>query len=123
MNTRYNATFRPPAPTIASKLRAPGRGAWFDIEALIDSGSDLCGVPIEVANALDLPQVRRVPAVGFEGTVSQVIVYRMDIVLGRKRFLRAEALGLVRPYALIGRNVLNELVVELNGPARTLTLR
>jgi predicted aspartyl protease len=104
-------------------VREPGTRAWLELDAMIDSGSDLAGVPSSVAEALNLPPVRLQTATGFDGRPTPVPIFRVDLEISAVEFLRVEAIAVGRPYALIGRNVLNRLLVELDGPREQLAVR
>jgi len=119
---RYSARFDPPAPALPVSFRAPGELQQRAVEALIDTGADLCGVPESIADELELPPVRVAHAAGFRGASIEVVVYRVDLTIGGLDFPRVEALALGRPYGLIGRNVLRRLVARLDGPRSQLEL-
>ncbi len=105
------------------RFRAPGGRGFATLDAMIDSGADLCGFPEHLATALDLPPVRLAQATGFLGKPLETIVYRVDLEIDGIAFSRVEALALGRSYALIGRNVLCQLIVRLHGPRGQLELR
>ncbi len=88
--------------------------------ALVDSGADACMIPIDIvkrlgARAVDIQYVR-----GVTGEVTLVELYEVAVQVG------PHSLGYVRAVALqanteiiLGRDVLNQMVVTLNGPGLT----
>lgn len=57
------------------------------------------------------------------GELQEVIVYRIDIKIGTIAFERVEALSTRRPYVILGRNILQRLVMRVDGPGATLEIR
>jgi predicted aspartyl protease len=119
---RYSRDFSPPAPTVPVVVRLPRGGESRELEGKIDSGADVCAIPEDVIAELDLPPVRIVRAAGFGGVLQDAILHHCAIELPGRRFDHVEALGTHRRYAIIGRNVLRELVVRLDGPGSMLSV-
>lgn len=107
-------------------LRSPLAQDARSVDGKVDSGADLCAVPDYVIAELDLPPVRRVRAAGFNGVLLEAILFHVDIELAlgttARRFEHIEALSTRRPYAIIGRNVLQRFVTRLDGPNSVLTV-
>ncbi len=120
MRRSFSRVFTPPAPVVPLRLRAPGHHAVLEIEAKVDTGADLCAVPVSLVAALDLPPVRAVQATGFSGAAHEAIVYRVDLEIDGVVFRRIETMAFGRPYALVGRNVLQHLVARYDGPRERL---
>jgi predicted aspartyl protease len=119
---RYSTEFDPPAPMVPVSVRAPG---GVDLRALLgklDSGGDICAVPLSVIEELDLPPVRKVRAAGFAGELVTATVFMMDLVLADMTFSSVEALATRRPYVIVGRSVLRHFVLRLDGPKSELHL-
>ncbi len=122
MKRALSRDFHPPAPLVPVVVRAPGEAEGQRLEGKIDTGADLCAVPAHVVAALDLPPVRTVRAASFEGVLHEVILYRCDLSLAGTTFTAVEALLTRRPYAIVGRNVLQKLVVRVDGPRQQLDI-
>jgi predicted aspartyl protease len=122
MKRRYSRAFTPPAPMVELRVRAPGGAERRKLEAKIDSGADLCIVPDDVVAELDLPPVRTVRAAGFDGAHREALLYHCSIELAGHHFPHVEALATRRRYTIVGRNVLQALVVRLDGPGSTLSI-
>lgn len=122
MKRRYSAAFEPPAPVVSVEVCAPRGVDSVRVEAKVDTGADLCTLPLHVARRLDLPAVRVARAAGFSGAAVEVIVYAADFDLDDHRLDALEVLLTERPYALLGRNLLRRALLRLDGPRQRLDL-
>ncbi len=118
----YNRSdFDPPAPFALVELRNPASGATLPgVPMLIDTGADVTLVP---QGALD--QLSILPALetlyelaGFAGGTRTLAAVRLELIFYRKTF-RGQFLPVDQPWGILGRNVLNALVLLLNGPSLT----
>jgi hypothetical protein len=50
-------------------------------------------------------------------------LYRVDFEIENRRFERLEAIATLRPYVILGRNLLRHLLLRLDGPRERLELR
>jgi predicted aspartyl protease len=103
-------------------VSAPDSSGGLAIEGKLDSGADLCALPEDVVDELDLAPVRSVRAAGFGGTLQDALLYHCAIELAGHRVEHLEALSTRRRYAIIGRNLLRHVVLRLDGPRNVLTL-
>lgn len=122
MKARYSKDFWPPAPMVPVVIRVPGELQGRRIEGKIDSGADLCAIPDDVVVELDLPPVRIVRAAGFAGHLQEATLYHCSLEIAGHRAAHVEALVTRRRYAIIGRNVLQDLLVRLHGPKQEVSL-
>ncbi len=105
----------PPAPIVRATVRGPSDSA-DDIPMLIDTGSDVSVVPQAVAEAIGAPiHPSRVPVQFYTGAEEAWEEAELSVEFGRFRF---EGLFLVveSSYGILGRNVLNLLMLTLDGP-------
>jgi predicted aspartyl protease len=123
MKRRYNRMFNPPAAVVRVEIRRPGTGEAVEIDAKLDTGADVCGLPEWAVATLDLLPLRLVRAAGFSGLLEETPIYRMDLELAGRALEDVEVLATRRPYAIIGRNVLRTLVARFDGPLETVELR
>jgi predicted aspartyl protease len=119
---RYSRAFEPPAPVVPVAVRAPGGLDSVAVDAKVDTGSDICTLPLHVARRLDLPAVRVARATGYSGASTEVIVYAADFSLDDHQLEALDVVVTERPYALLGRNLLRRAVLHLDGPGERLDL-
>jgi predicted aspartyl protease len=117
----YDAeNFDPPAPVVHVLLRNPATGASFqNVPMLIDIGTDATAIPNTYAEQLDIdPMTDKTYIVeGFDGQtrISQIAEAEMEIA---GRLFRGQFLLLDQAHGYLGRNVLNQLRILLDGPRR-----
>lgn len=118
MATYDAAWFAPPAPLALVRLRNPETGAEvIEVPMLLDTGADVSLVPHAQATRLGLQSdpARRYELVGFDDTVSTAPVVRLELRLLGRRF-RGQFLLIEQDWGIIGRNILNQVIVLLDGP-------
>lgn len=115
MKQGYDRSFNPPAPVLPIVVSGP-TGRRTRLDAKIDTAADVSGLPRAVVEDLGLLPARRVRAVTWRGEPTEVRLHRGDVLLMGRRIRDAEWLPIARPYALLGRDLLNELVLLLDGP-------
>lgn len=103
-------------------VRSPGGTETRHIEGKVDTGADICALPDSVITDLDLPPVRAVRAAGFGGVLQETLLFHVDLEIVGRRSKHVEALSTRRPYAIIGRNILQQFAIRLDGPKSTLTV-
>ncbi|MFO0763198.1 MAG: hypothetical protein U0359_42565 [Byssovorax sp.] len=123
MKRALSRAFHPPAPMVPVRVRAPAGPDTVDVEGKLDTGADLSAVHDQTIAELDLPPVRTVRAAGFLGTLEEVLIYRADLEVDGHVFPRVEVLATRRPYVILGRNVLQHLVLRVDGPQEKLEIR
>ena len=119
MNTAFDRSFYPPAPVLRIQLSAPEEPATAEwLLALVDTGSDGTLIPATYLNqieALPLGEATIHSVLG-QSRVSQM--YRVDLHFGQlvlpNVVVIADDQG---TEALLGRNVLNKLILLLDGRA------
>lgn len=116
MRRRYGRDYEPPAPFVRITVRAPGDERTLTVDAKVDTGADLCTLPQFVVTELDLPGMRVVRVLGFEGEPARVNTHLADLALGALRLELVEIVPTGRHHALLGRNALRHLVAHLDGP-------
>lgn len=117
----YSNTYRPPAPVIPaviSSLDDPTRSVTH--EAKIDTGADITTVPMFLIDPLNLVPAREVLAIGFNNTDARRLTYYVNLHLAGYDFFPIEVMSSAGNDFLIGRDILNEWVLTLDGKNRTL---
>lgn len=113
----YDDSFDPPAPVAFVRLIHPQTGATVeDVPMIIDSGADITVLPESATARLGVEVVDEVLTKVFDGSIVPSKVVEVDLKLGKSHFPGRYLLAPCEA-GLLGRDVLNGLVVELNGPA------
>lgn len=109
-----------PAPYLT--VRIFWRGQHRDLPGLIDSGADQSMIPAFVVPALGIEKASDVLIGGVIGEDEEQDTYVIDMdVAGH--FVGAVEVAATRwPFVLVGRDVLNDFITELDGPASTFAL-
>jgi hypothetical protein len=117
----YDAeNYNPPAPVTHVTLRNPATGEFLsNIPMLIDTGSDTTLLPSEAVRNLG---VAAEDDTGFEvqvfdGDTKVLKVVKLELQVLGKTF-RGDYLLIDRPIGILGRNVLNNLRLLLDGPRK-----
>lgn len=118
----YDAVrFDPPAPLAQIAVRNPDGGNTVPgIAMLLDSGADVTLIPRSAVNALGiLPAADQVyELMGFDGTISRASVAHLDMLF-LNRTIRGQFILIDQDWGIIGRDVLNLVVLLLDGPKLT----
>lgn len=115
----YSQQYTPSAPVIEIEVTAPGiRRAKEKIVALVDSGSDGTIIPVNILERVSARCVGDARMVGVIGGSIVVDVYLATLIIGTHTMSAVRVVAAMDgAEAIIGRNVLNRLVVTLNGLA------
>lgn len=111
--------FEPPAPVLPVRIAGlKEHDPAAMLRMLVDTGADCTLIPARIAKSLRLPVVDRVEIQGVGGKGQTATVHAARLRLGTLRALvRVVALG---DECLLGRDVLNRLVMHIDGPALTI---
>lgn len=117
---RYDSEqFDPPAPVIEVMLRNPQTGeSLADVRLLLDTGADVTLLPMNAVNRLGLKpeSEHRYELVGFDGQRSFADSAVLDMKFLANIF-RGRYLLTSDETGILGRDVLQYLIVVLDGPA------
>lgn len=113
-----SATFTPPAPVLPILISSPlSEFSPRSCQALIDSGADITIIPEETIQALSLWEIDRQPVGGVTCEPVEKLVYLARIEVQGMYFV-CPIMGWPQPYALLGRDILNQWLVHLDGPSQ-----
>jgi len=115
----YQESLDPPAPFVYVSLVHPTTGAALpSVPAQVDSAADRTVLPPRLVEALELRQLGERPVAGLGGEVGQLPLHGVRLGLHdlAPRFQAVFACEGER-WVLLGRDVLNQFRVALNGPA------
>ena len=117
---KYDTSQYPAQPVMEVTLIAPESGRIASaLEAVIDSGADTSLVPIHILQPLAPPlsETRRVRSLWGERREFKSFIIEMRI--GPMILPVVEVLGYSGDEIILGRDILNKLWLELDGPAQT----
>ena len=125
MRTPYDRAAYPPVPRVDVRLASPGGAFRLEpLRALVDTGADATLVPIRYIEALDVDIRRKAFVRSAWGERRRVSVHRVDVGIGSLRIPGLEVLADDRNDDMIlGRNLLNKLLIVLDGPHGMLEIR
>ena len=118
----YDRIFQPPAPAVDLLLGSPRAVPDHPVRALLDSGADLTVIPEAMARDLSLVRVDVVAVFGVGQEALRSNIYVLSVLVPEMPVINLRVLSWSRPYALIGRDVLNRVRIVLDGPQLQLTL-
>jgi hypothetical protein len=121
---RYNTQVQPPAPFVALTLRNPGDGSELhNIPAQIDLGADQTVLPEAMIQALDLPRMGSMTVGGLGGVISTLPTYAVLLGIHDLPLQPVKVIGAVNePWVLLGRDVVNNHRLVLDGPQLALEI-
>lgn len=109
-----------PAPYVTARLG--WRGQFRDLPGLIDSGADQSTIPRITAQALGLQKISEVYVEDANGGSQERDVFVVDLQFHGLAIAALPVAATDFPVILIGRDVLKDVVTELNGPAQTFSI-
>jgi predicted aspartyl protease len=111
--------FEPPAPVARAFVRGPNPGVYRDLPLLIDTGAEVSVIPRLAAEAVGA-DIRPSGIVlrFYDGSETRLEVADVELEFLRYRF-RGSFLVADATYGIVGRNILNLLVLTLDGPSLT----
>jgi predicted aspartyl protease len=109
-----------PAPYVT--VRVSWRGQSRDLPGLIDSGADGTTIPKFLVGVLNLEKIDDVTIDDANGGSREEDLVVADVELHGFSIAALPVAAIDYPFILIGRDILSQLVTELNGPAITFSL-
>ncbi|HEY1684317.1 MAG TPA: retropepsin-like aspartic protease [Tepidisphaeraceae bacterium] len=110
--------FDPPAPLALVIVKSEKFGiAISDVPMLLDTGADVSLLPRSYFAALISPDMRQYELEAFDGTKSTAPAISAELQFLNKSF-RGQFILIDSWYGILGRNVMNNLSLVLDGPSR-----
>jgi hypothetical protein len=118
----YLKQLNPPAPFVYVTLRSPdGKVEVRDVPAQVDTAADRTALPAELIERLGLQQLDELLCGGFGGSLTVIPSFVAQIGIQPLPLKTIELLGAQgEDYVLLGRDILNDHIMQLNGPALSL---
>ena len=123
MTTPYSKKYHPPAPVLSVGIAIPDEAPLQEaFTALVDTGADGTFIPSSVLENLNLPVSYMTNVRSHLGErLYRVPVHKIDLILSDS--IRLPSVEVVSDdfgeQIIIGRNVLNKLLLHLDGPKQT----
>lgn len=123
----YDDDYTPPAPVLTVRIVGSGGGKRpksETIQALVDTGADFTLLPLDLLQRINAPFIRSHRMRGLLGQSTPVDIYGVTVQVAHHtiKHIRAIAIRDNAEEPILGRNVLNELVMQLDGPNELLLL-
>jgi len=118
MSYSYNFRYYPPMPAVEVALGAPGAGfSLGPLPTIVDTGADITTVPKEYLVRLGAPVVASGYLRSPWGERRRVKIYQVNVRVGGHNVYEIEVASEPGGHeVLLGRNVLNQLNLQLDGP-------
>lgn len=125
MSYPYSTRYDPPMPVVEVTLGASGDDLSIGpLTAIIDTGADITVVPREYLARLGSPVVAGGYLRSPWGERRRVRIYEVNLRVGEHSFYDMEAVGELDGHeVLLGRDVLNRLNLQLDGPRGVVVVR
>jgi predicted aspartyl protease len=102
------------------RLAAPGAADAVVVPALVDTGADCTLVPLTIVRVLRLPKVGELCIQGIGNAAHVAMVHTAEVEFAAFRCLaQIVAFG---NQAILGRDLMNQVMALLDGPALTLSV-
>lgn len=123
MSEPHLKSYTPPTPALEITLRLPEGRSLEPMKALIDTGADATIVPIHIIQQLSPRSIETAFLRSPWGERRTVELYILDIQTDNLTVPGVEIVGdHLGQELILGRNVLNKLILLLDGPALTTTV-
>lgn len=114
----YDTAYVPAMPVIDVTVTTPGqRHTSTTIRALVDSGADGSLIPIDILEQVGARYVDKARMRGILGHTQMVDIYLTTLQIGGNWVHSVRVIAVEGTEAVLGRNVLNHLVITLDGLA------
>lgn len=116
---KYDLVEHPPAPYVTIKISNPITGDFKEEKGKIDTGSFITAIPESWVSDLNLVPVSEQETKGYkeenDKKVQKHYTYFVDVTLKGLNFPYTEVLAVDRQNVLVGRDILNQLKLVLDG--------
>jgi predicted aspartyl protease len=118
MAHQYDKRFTPPFRRLPVLISSPDRPVSIESPGLIDTGADTTLAPVTHLLRVDSSELYRARLRSHWGELRSVSVYLVDLIVAGHVLPGVEVVGDdLTNDVLLGRNVLNRLILLLDGPS------
>lgn len=118
----YHRTLDPPAPFLDITVANRNNRRWrATIPALLDTGSEISAIPERFIDQLHLYPVGQIRLTGIHST-KVIFTYSLNLQILTHKFADVEIISTSLEFAVVGREILNELLLTLDGPSLTFSV-
>ena len=122
LSFEYDSTYLPAFPVM--ELTLSGARGQQVITGLIDSGSDVTQIPASVLRTIGAREIDERWIRDLSGVRYPVVIYAVQLQIGSLTLSSMEIVGQERTNeVIVGRDVLNQLLITLNGLAHITEVR
>lgn len=120
----YSKDHQPPMPVVDVRLIAPHSGmATGTITAVVDSGADGTLVPVDLLSEIGAVSIATGRLAWLWRESRMVHIYVVQLEIGPIRLPKVRVAGVpVGTDLVLGRDVLNQMVLTLDGPAESVEI-
>ncbi|MGC9349891.1 MAG: retroviral-like aspartic protease family protein [Anaerolineae bacterium] len=119
----YDATYEPPLPIAEVELKATAGARTVSLTAIIDTGADATIVPTAWLEQINARPVLEAHLRSQWGERRQVFLYLVDVTIASIVLSGMSVVGdNLGDEVVLGRDVLNRLRLQLDGPAKVTRL-
>lgn len=114
----YDSSYLPAMPVADIEvINIEDNSQRIKLTAIVDSGADGTFIPESHLRSLKIESVRKAQVRGVSGFAYSVEIYMVKLKVGSYELHGIRVVGDKQNQTIIGRNVLNQLIVTLNGLA------
>jgi len=115
---RYSEEVTPPAPFVHVKLRAPDGGVELGwLPAQLDSAASRTVLPLRLIEEVGFVAMDQIPIMGVGGHIMMMPTFLAQVEIRQLVPLTLEVVAHEgEPFVLLGRDILNQFPVLLDGP-------
>jgi predicted aspartyl protease len=117
----YDTSFDPPAPLVPVRVSGPAGDEAVMVAMFVDTGADCTLLPAALVRRLRLPRVGVVEISAVGGIALRATKHAAVLELGKLR--RTTTVAAFHDEAILGRDVLNQIVTTLDGPGRAISMQ
>lgn len=120
---QYDLRERPPAPIIALAVTNFENGKRVALRGKLDTGASISVLPVSALEPLELYPKGETAIIGYDGARTVRETYYADLEIESIRLASVRFVTTSRNEMLLGRDVLNQFLIILDGKALSFEMR